>query len=146
MQVADSRMTASVGWMIRGSSRSPPRTPPAGWMTTPRMSVMLLCGCSGGRDRRGTVPGEGDGRRRDEGHGGDDGPDRRGTDGTELRVQREAGDPGAGRRPRVEGGDGERGPEERCPAGEADGHGDQPRVAAESEGAEQGDQPGGERD
>src|SRR3954471_2014798 len=144
MQVADSRMTASVGWMIRGSSRSSTRTSPAVCMTTPRMSVVLLCCCSGGRDRRATPAGEGDGRRRDEGHGGDDGPDRRGTDGTELRVQCEAGDPGAGRRPRVEGGDGERGPEDRCAAGGADGQGDQPRVAAESEGAEQGDQRGGE--
>ena len=46
MQVADRRMMASVGSMIRGSSRSSTRTSPGACMTTPRMADAPLR-CSG---------------------------------------------------------------------------------------------------
>src|SRR4051812_7530392 len=48
-QAADSRMSASVGARIRGSSRSSTRTSPGAWSTTPRMldvpSDRLVPGC-----------------------------------------------------------------------------------------------------
>src|SRR6476469_3126494 len=46
MQVADSRMTASVGSRTAGSGRSSTRTSPGAYMTTPRMELLPAAGRS----------------------------------------------------------------------------------------------------